>query len=115
TGAEPAGTAAGSGIPSVGWLFTGQGAQYRGMGRALCARSAVFRAAMAAVDEAMAPHLGRSVRALALGDDPDVGQALDQTQWAQPALFAVGWSLGSSLLALGVEPAWMVGHSIGES
>ena len=49
---------------SAGWLFTGQGSQYPGMSRALHDTCAVYRDALAAVDDAMAPHLGRSIREL---------------------------------------------------
>ena len=55
----------------------------------------------------MTPHLG------ALRDvmnDEDV----HRTEFAQPAIFALEYALAQALLRLGVEPAWLVGHSVGE-
>jgi 8-amino-7-oxononanoate synthase len=95
---------------ATGWLFTGQGAEYPGMSRALCERSAAYRDALADVDEAMAPHLGRSIRELLLGDD----ELIHTTEFAQPAIFAVEYALARVLAAVGIEPAWVVGHSFGE-
>ena len=39
---------------------------------------------------------------------------LQKTRWQQPALFAFEYALVSQLLALGVKPAAMAGHSMGE-
>ena len=39
---------------------------------------------------------------------------LDQTLFAQPALFALGWALAQVTTAAGLEPAGLLGHSIGE-
>ena len=61
---------------ATGWLFSGQGTQYPGMSRALAERSAAYRNALADVDEAMTPHLGRSVRELLF----DEGDAVDGTE-----------------------------------
>ncbi|NMN96781.1 type I polyketide synthase [Antrihabitans stalactiti] len=94
----------------AGWLFTGQGAQYPGMSRGLHETSAAYREALAVVDDTMTPHLGRSVRELLLGE----GELIDRTEFAQPAIFAVEYAIGRVLLDLGVEPAWLLGHSIGE-
>jgi 8-amino-7-oxononanoate synthase len=95
---------------ATGWLFTGQGAQYPGMSRPLWERSAAYRRALADVDDAMATHLGRSVRELVLGED----DAIDRTELAQPAIFAVEYALARVLAEVGVEPGWLLGHSIGE-
>ncbi|UGT44213.1 aminotransferase class I/II-fold pyridoxal phosphate-dependent enzyme [Nocardia yamanashiensis] len=95
---------------SIGWLFPGQGAQYRGMSRALYERSPAYRAALAAVDAQLTPHLGSSVTELLLGDS----ELVDRTDFAQPAIFAVEYALARALSELGVEPAWLLGHSVGE-
>ncbi|WP_141811728.1 type I polyketide synthase [Nocardia bhagyanarayanae] len=96
--------------PSIGWLFTGQGAQYPGMSRALREASPAYRRALAEVDERMTAHLHRSVAELLLGDD----EIVHRTEFAQPAIFAVEYAMARALTELGVEPAWLVGHSIGE-
>ncbi len=96
---------------SAGWLFTGQGSQYPAMSRALHDTCAVYRDALAAVDDAMAPHLGRSIRELLFEADADT---MDRTEFAQPAIFALEYAVAAALVTAGVVPAWMLGHSVGE-
>lgn len=95
---------------SAGWLFTGQGSQYAGMSKELHRTSAGFRAALAEVDARMAPHLEQSITELMFGD----GTAIHRTEYAQPAIFAVEYALAHSLSAVGITPAWLLGHSVGE-
>ncbi|MGY1942929.1 type I polyketide synthase [Nocardia asiatica] len=94
----------------VGWMFTGQGAQFAGMARALDAASTLFRDALAEVDQAMTAQLGRSVRALMCDERTEI----DRTELAQPSIFAMEYALAKSLADAGVRPAWVIGHSIGE-
>ena len=95
---------------ATGWLFSGQGTQYPGMSRALSEQSAAYRNALADVDEAMTPHLGRSVRELLFGED----DVIHGTELAQPAIFAMEYALARVLAEAGIEPSWLVGHSLGE-
>jgi 8-amino-7-oxononanoate synthase len=96
---------------SAGWLFTGQGSQYPGMSRALHDACATYRTALAAVDDAMAPHLGRSIRELMFASDEDT---INRTEFAQPAIFALEYAVARALADVGVVPDWMIGHSVGE-
>jgi 8-amino-7-oxononanoate synthase len=93
---------------SMGWVFSGQGTQYPGMAAALYESSDVFRDAFDEVDAAMLPHLG--VRIAAAMNDGRV----NSTEFAQPAIFALQYAQAQAMLRLGAEPAWLLGHSIGE-
>jgi acyl transferase domain-containing protein len=95
---------------SMGLLCSGQGTQYPGMTRPLYDGNPVYREHLDAVTAALDPHLSSDIRSVMFGDDP----GLDHTSLAQPALFAVSYALGKTLLQSGIRPAFGIGHSIGE-
>ncbi len=94
----------------VGLLCSGQGTQYPGMTRPLYDANPIYREHLDAAAAALDPHLPSSLLAAVFGDDPD----LHHTSLAQPALFAVSYALGKTLLQSGIHPVFGIGHSVGE-
>ena len=85
--------------PKVAFLFTGQGAQFPGMGRTLYDREPVFRAVIDRARAVLAARLERPLTEVLFGQDAG---ALGQTAYTQPALFALEYALAEQWRAWGV-------------
>jgi acyl transferase domain-containing protein/acyl carrier protein len=95
----------------VAFMFSGQGSQHAGMCRVLYRDEPVFRDAIDRCAAHLAPVLGLSLADL-LNSATDA--TINETQFAQPLLFATEYALATLWMTWGVEPAAMLGHSIGE-
>ena len=88
----------------IAWVFPGQGSQRPGMGAELFAR-------YPEVTQAATDLLGWSLPEVCLADDG----RLNQTEFTQPALFAVNaLSYADKLSGSADRPSYLAGHSLGE-
>lgn len=94
------------------FVFTGQGAQWWGMGQQLVAREPIFRQTLERIDALLHPLLGTSLIAEMLRDEQH--SRIDDTDIAQPAIFALQVALAELWASWGIRPAKVIGHSVGE-
>jgi amino acid adenylation domain-containing protein len=103
--------------PQPVFLFTGQGAQFPGMGRALYQAEPVYRQQIDECAETLRPLLDLDLRTLLFPADQDSdasAEALMETRLAQPALFITELAMARLWMEWGIEPKAMTGHSLGE-
>jgi acyl transferase domain-containing protein len=96
------------------FVFPGQGAQRHGMGAQLYARFPAFARAFDEAAGALDGHLRLRLRDVMWGSDAKHAKLLDNTEFAQPALFAIEVALAALLQHWGVVPDVVMGHSAGE-
>ena len=104
-------------LPSVAFLFSGQGTQYVNMARELYESEPAFASEVDKCVELLKPHLDLDLRTLLFPSETqaeEAAQQLEQTAIAQPALFVIEYALAKLWMSWGVKPAAMLGHSIGE-
>jgi polyketide synthase 12 len=93
------------------FVFPGQGSQWLGMGMGLHTAYPVFAEAFNTAVGELDRHLLRPLREVMWGHDENL---LSSTEFAQPALFAVEVALYRLLESWGVQPDFVMGHSVGE-
>ena len=115
-GESSPGYAVGRRMPGRGtrpvFVFSGQGSQWPGMGLALAAAEPVVRDALEDADRRFRDALGWSVLEELAAEGPR--SRLDQTLYAQPAVFALQLAVAALWRSWGVVPGTVVGHSLGE-
>lgn len=94
------------------FVFSGQGPQWWAMGRELLAEEAVFQQTIEQVDGLLQPLAGWSLLNELQADEQ--ASRLDQTEVAQPAIFALQVALAALWQSWGIVPNVVVGHSVGE-
>ena len=98
--------------PSPVFMFPGQGSQYIEMGKGLYEQLPEFQATFTRCCEVLSAEMGLDFKQFIF--DAANRETLENTRYTQPALFAIEVSLGRMLFDWGIEPAIMLGHSIGE-
>lgn len=91
------------------WVFSGQGAQWAGMGRRLFEEEPAFAKTIEDLEPVVLAESGFSLRESLCADDVVTG--IDRVQ---PALFAMQVGLAAVWRSRGVRPGALIGHSMGE-
>ncbi|SJN59045.1 Phthiocerol synthesis polyketide synthase type I PpsE [Vibrio ruber DSM 16370] len=95
----------------MAWSFTGQGAQYPGMGEQLYRQYSVFRKAIDQCASLLEVYWSVPLTSVLWGEQSTL---LSQTQYTQPAIFAFEYALAQLWRTWTGLPACVLGHSIGE-
>jgi len=93
------------------FVYSGNGSQWSAMGRGLL-RDPLFRRSIRKVDAIFRRYAGYSLEDELAGKHGE--GRYERTEIAQPALFALQVGVTEMLRHLGVRPAAVVGHSVGE-
>ncbi|MDF1756036.1 MAG: amino acid adenylation domain-containing protein [Verrucomicrobiales bacterium] len=93
------------------FMFTGQGSQYRGMAEQSYRSDNVFRSALDQCFKLLKQNARLDLEPVLFGDDKNL---INETRYAQPAIFAVCYAQSQRWLDWGFEPTSLIGHSIGE-
>lgn len=96
----------------VAFVFSGNGSQWAGMGVEAFRENLHFRQCFTSVSALFKFH--SDIVLTDLLTDPDLDKKLSDTKFAQPLLFAVQAALSDSLVAMGIKPTAVFGHSVGE-
>lgn len=97
---------------SIAFVFSGNGSQWAGMGIEAFRENLHFRQSFTSVSALFRFH--SDIVLTELLTDPELGKKLADTKIAQPLLFAIQAALSDSLVAMGIKPAAVFGHSVGE-
>lgn len=102
----------------IAFMFAGGGAQYANMGRDLYHNEPVYRDAIDACCEQLKAFVDYDLKALMFpepGNEAAAGKELEKPTRTLPALFAAQYAQAQLWLSWGVQPAALIGHSVGEN
>ncbi len=97
--------------PNTIFMFPGQGMQYHQMATELMIEIPYFSSLMGRGASIAKAYL--DVNLLEIINNP-YDERLNQTQYAQPALFIIEYALANLLIHYGIIPTALIGHSLGE-
>lgn len=102
-------------VPRIGFVFTGQGAQWYGMGRQLIELNPLFRQTLEKCDKIL-QSLHDKPNWTVLGEllRGQEDSRLSETRFSQPICTALQLALIELLTSWGIKPSAVVGHSSGE-
>ena len=98
--------------PKVALVFSGNGAQWAGMGLEALKHNASFRRSFERISELFSRQSPIDLKESL--SDPELESKLSDTKLAQPILFAIQAALTDSLVEMGLRPTASLGHSVGE-
>ncbi len=96
------------------FMFSGQGSQYPNMGKSLYDFFSVFKEFMDEGLDLLQQFNGTDYKSILFNEDTVTSDLINQTLYTQPILFVFEHALAQLLIAFGMAPDYMIGHSLGE-
>ncbi|MCU0287246.1 MAG: SDR family NAD(P)-dependent oxidoreductase, partial [Acidobacteria bacterium] len=107
-------------MPRAVFMFPGQGSQYVDMARGLYEKVPLFREEMDRCFHILQSTVNYSIKTILYPSPapfslrPIGSDKINQTEITQPLIFIIEYALSKLLMAWGIKPYAMIGHSIGE-
>ena len=95
------------------FLFTGQGSQYINMGKNLFTNNPIFNKYMNVAVNEINKHIDINLFDIIFPINNECTN-INQTQYTQPALFAIEYALAQTWITARIKPDIVMGHSVGE-
>ncbi|MCP5108055.1 MAG: SDR family oxidoreductase, partial [bacterium] len=98
------------------FMFPGQGSQYVDMAKGVYESEPVFREEMDRCFQVFQSVMGYDLKEILYPRSPQSSDStqINRTEMTQPAIFVIEYALAKLLMAWGIQPYAMIGHSIGE-
>jgi phthiocerol/phenolphthiocerol synthesis type-I polyketide synthase E len=103
--------------PQLVFMFPGQGAQYIAMAEGLYQQEPVFRQHVDHCATLLQPHMYMNICDVLYPSEIRAAESatvLEQTAITQPAIFVISYALAQLWISWGLQPAMLIGHSVGE-
>lgn len=95
------------------FMFSGTGSQYVNMGRTIYEKDTYFRKEMDSAFDSLLKLTSVDYKKVLFTDNSEDVRVNDLIH-SQPLIFVFGYCLARKMMSLGIQPAYMVGHSLGE-
>ncbi|UOE52115.1 amino acid adenylation domain-containing protein [Mucilaginibacter sp. SMC90] len=117
TNSDPSSTKKLSTVPAeVVFMFPGQGSQFINMGHDLYQNEPAFKDSVDECISLLQGTIHEGLLEVIFGDpaDQQSAQRIKNTLYTQPALFILEYAMARLWMSKGIQPAILMGHSIGE-
>lgn len=96
------------------FMFSGQGSQHYQMAAELFQKNIYFRQQMLELDDIAKAKLGESIVERIYNTNFTVAHSFDEILFTHPSIFMVEYALAKTVIALGLQPRFILGASLGE-